>query len=539
MPSVAITTGRIGENAGLFRWIAVALLAASLTALGAPRHAAAGTYTALGCTKDGLAPIPETAIFESTAPGWRADNLCGRDGLRIQGATNPTPAYSSARWVISAPSGLRFKGGYFKGYAEATSQHRPRYLYRVAGTANPTEVGPVTAWQSQPAWHNWLSPNVYDISADQLVIEQRCTAAGGCQDGWFGLLYASDFVFQIEDVAQPAVTELTGSLMEEPAQRGTQLLEVAASDQGSGVRRIELRANGDLIGVKELGCALDGAGNGLRLAPCPATATVDFAVDTADQPFVEGKNALEVCASDYALTGEDPTSFPEESCTSTRVYVDNSCDVSQSADAAEVRFAFGRGSKDRRTVRYGRRARVVGKLTDAAGGPIDGANVCVSERVQAERAPEVDLAAVQTNKRGKAMVELPKGASRRVKLTYWADEEQVEIRTASLKVRARPKLRVLSKRKLSDGGRARFRVKLAGPYRGKRKVAVQALAPAGWLDVPGCTGKTNRRGVFRCSYQFRQQSGDVKYKFRALAPRQPGYPYLQGRTRSMIIVVRH
>ena len=90
----------------------------------------------------------------------------------------------------------------------------------------------------------------------------------------------------------------------------------------------------------------------------------------------------------------------------------------------------------------------------------------------------------------------------------------------------------------SDGARARFRVKLAGPYRGKRKVAVQALAPAGWLDFPGCVGKTNRRGIFRCSYRFREQSGDVKYKFRALAPRQSGYPYLQGRTRSMTIVVR-
>ena len=110
--------------------------------------------------------------------------------------------------------------------------------------------------------------------------------------------------------------------------------------------------------------------------------------------------------------------------------------------------------------------------------------------------------------------------------------------TVGLDVRARPRLRVLSKRKLSDGGKARFRVELAGPYRSKRKVSVQALAPAGWLDFPGCGGKTDRNGVFRCSYRFREQSGSVRYQFRALAPRQAGYPYLQGRSRSERLVVR-
>lgn len=69
------------------------------------------------------------------------------------------------------------------------------------------------------------------------MLEQRCTAGGGCRDGWGGSLYASDFIFQVEDVAQPTVTELSGPLMEGPAQRGTQLLQVAAIDQGGGIRR--------------------------------------------------------------------------------------------------------------------------------------------------------------------------------------------------------------------------------------------------------------------------------------------------------------
>lgn len=519
-------------SAGVFAAASVALVLAS--------GAAAGTYTALACTKGAAAPTLETAAFETTSPaGWRGQNSCGADHLYILPNGTPTPAYSSARWVISAPSGLRFIGGYFWAYAKAgTTEHRPRYLYRVAGSTDLTEVGPIVDSQEQPTWHTWLEPNVDHIAADQLIIEQRCTAASGCGDGWGGAVYAYDFGFRIEDVAQPTVASLAGPLMEGPAQRGTQLLNVAASDQGGGVQRIEVWANGVRIAVREPGCAVDSAGNALRLSPCPAEAAVDFAVDTTKPPFREGKNALEVCVADYARESEDPASFAEESCSPAGAYVDNSCDVSDGPDAADIRFGFGRRGNERRTVRFGTPARVLGKLTDAADEPIEGATICVSSRDRLGAAAAIDIAETQTNRHGKADVKLPDGASRRVKLTYWADEEAVQMQTVGLSVRARPKLRVLSKRHLSDGGKARFRTKLAGPYRGHRKVAIQALAPAGWLDFPGCTGRTNRKGYFRCSYGFREQSGDVKYKFRALVPRQRGYPYLQGRTRSKTVLVR-
>jgi len=527
-----------------FDWVSVGARVAALTiiagALELAPVAGAGTYTAVACTSDGAAPAPETAQFEATsANGWQGINACGTNGLMITPGTIPTPEYSAARWRISAPAGLRFEGGHFLAWAHVpTVEHRPRYLYRVSGTADLTEVGPIVSAQDNPTWHSWLEPNFNGIAADQLVIEQRCTAAGGCRDGWVGSLYARDFTLHIEDVAQPVASALSGPLTEEPAQRGVQLLSVAASDQGGGVRQIELRTNGQRTAVKELGCALDGGGSALRLTPCPPSPAVDFAVDTTQAPFREGKNALEVCVADYAQETETQDSLAEQSCNPARVYVDNSCAISQAPDAADIRFGFDRRGKARRTVRYGSRVPVVSKLTDAADEPIEGATICLSSRDRVRGARAIDMASVQTNKHGKARMRLPKGTSRRVKLTYWADEEEVEMRTARLSVRARPKLQVLSKRKLSDGGTVRFRAKLAGPYRGNRKIAIQALAPAGWLDVPGCTGRTDHKGYLRCAYRFREQSGPVKYKFRALAPRQRGYPYLQGHTRSKKVLVR-
>ncbi len=361
---------------------------------------------------------------------------------------------------------------------------------------------------------------------------EKCIVDSGRppSDAYLDARYLS---FQVEDSVGPSIGALSGALTEGPAQRGTQELAVPAADKGSGIAAVSVRVNGTRYATKDAGCAVAADGRALRLSPCPANPTIGLAVDTAQPPFVEGANNLEVCVSDYAQETEQSSSWAGESCTASAEYVDNSCDVSGAADAGDVHFGLAR-----RTVRFGKRARAVAKLTDADGMPIEGATVCISERDRTGSAPELDVGELQTNELGKASARLPKGASRRVKLTYWRDGENVEIEAAQLNVRARPKLQVLSRHRLTDGRRVRFRVKLAGPYRVGRKVAIQALAPAGWLDFPGCTGKTNDRGVFRCSYRFREQSGNLSYRFRALAPRQAGYPYLQGRTRAQRILVR-
>jgi hypothetical protein len=453
-------------------------------------------------------------------------------GIR-QGVALPD---SFALWRISASPGLRFQGGWFQADPAHVSSYRSIYLYRLEGESEAARPAIISA----AGWYAW--PESGEIAADELVLRTTCINSHSCKadSGRPGdtMTLARSFGFEIEDYSPPAVGNLGGALMEGAAQRSTQILAVPASDRGSGIGRVTLEVNGDRYATEDPGCALAPDGRALRLSPCPASPTSHFAVDTTDPAFSEGRNAIEVCVTDYAEETDDPASFAGESCAPARAFVDNSCDVAQAPDAADVRFAFGKRGKERRTVPYGNRASVIGTLRDAAHEPIEGATVCVSTRDRLGGAAEIDVEEVETNKKGRAKVRLPKGPSRAVKLTYWADEEQVEMRTVDLNVRARPKLKVLSKRKLSDGGKARFRVRLGGPYRGKRKVAVQALAPAGWLDFPGCVGKTNRKGAFRCSYRFREQSGSVKYQFRALAPRQSGYPYLQGRSRSEKVVVR-
>jgi len=520
------------------RGIGATITAALLVTLWSAPSATAGTYVATACVAEAGALMPETASFEGSGFPWMGEPCSSvaspwlKTGVRQGIAGDGT----FSQWRILAPPGLRFRGGWFQADPARLSDYRVRYLYRIQGEPDATRGQHITT----VGWYDWPDSEV--IAADQLVLQTACINASGCfaDSGRPGDTFTlvRSFGFRIQDYSPPAVGELTGPLMEGAAQRSTQILSVAASDQGSGIGRVTLEVNGTRYATADPGCAIGSDRRALRLSPCPTSPTSHFAVDTTSAAFSEGQNSIEVCVTDYAEETDDPASFAGESCAPAGVYVDNSCDVATARDAADVRFAFGKRGKERRTVRFGKRARVVGTLKDAADEPIEGATVCISERDRVGGADEVDIEEVQTNKRGRAKVRLPKGASRAVKLTYWADEEQVEMRTVHLNVRARPKLKVLSKRKLSDGGKARFRVKLAGPYRGKRKVAVQALAPAGWLDFPGCVGKTDPKGVFRCSYRFREQSGSVRYQFRALAPRQRGYPYLQGRSRSEKLVVR-
>ena len=506
--------------------LAVGALVLGSFALTQPAHA--GTYLASFCPP--LNAPPETAVFEANAgyTGLRCSQERFGLGVLVPGGSAAVGTFG--QWRIPTPAGVLFTGGWL--HVERYGTFVTQALYRSVGQSGYSQIEFPTTTD-----YDWPARGTGPIAADEFILRVQCPGPANCANTFAPALSATSMLFYVDDVTSPAIAEITGGLTEGPAQRGTQGLTVSATDEGSGVADVQVDVNGTSYAADGSVCTVTG-GEAHRLVPCPTQRSVDFEIDTTDPAFHEGPNTLEVCALDFATPTSNPANLPEETCETLGVYVDNSCPVSDGPDAAAIRFGFGKAPKQRRTVRYGKQPSVSGTVADAEGEPIEGATVCLSERDRLESAPEVDVATVRTDHNGRAGVPLPKGPSRQLKLTYWADQEEVEIETARLDVRARPRLRVRSGKKLSDGAKARFRIKLAGPYRAKRKVAVQALAPAGWLDFPGCVGKTETDGVYACSYRFREQGGNLKYKFRARVPRQKGYPYLQGRSRSEIVVVR-
>jgi hypothetical protein len=138
------------------------------------------------------------------------------------------------------------------------------------------------------------------------------------------------------------------------------------------------------------------------------------------------------------------------------------------------------------------------------------------------------VAAPITASDGRFRARLPTGPSREVRLAYWRDSRTALERYLRLRVPAHPRLRLRPAHPIRNGSRIRFEVRLPGPANARRRVRIQVRSDGRWLELR--TGLTGARGVYRARYRFRRTIGRRAYAFRALVPKQDGYPYEAGRS---------
>jgi hypothetical protein len=328
----------------------------------------------------------------------------------------------------------------------------------------------------------------------------------------------------LDDGITPTM-ELAGSLLAAGSRRGTQPLTSFVSDLGGGVRRLLLQVNGEPVTAHTVACRLAGA-IALRVRPCPGRAAGRFAVATASAPFRQGPNVVRVCAADYAAT-----TAANRTCARRRVRVDNLCPVSGEPGGKTLRADL-RGGARHLTLPRRRETTVSGRLLSSTGRPIAEARLCVATRTRLPGVPERVLATPTTGPEGRFEAMIPAGPSREVRVAYWPSGATAVERYLDLDVRASPHLRLRPRGSIRNGTRVRFRVRLPGPGRAGRRVAVQVDANRRWLDLRG--GRTGPRGIYRARYRFHATTGRRRYAFRATVPRQRGYPYERGASR-----VRH
>jgi hypothetical protein len=322
---------------------------------------------------------------------------------------------------------------------------------------------------------------------------------------------------RLDDGARPHLTTLGGELLVAGSRRGVEPLTPSATDVGAGVRRFLLQVNGQPVTSHTVPCRLMGP-IAIRLRPCPARAGASFAAATASPPFRQGPNTVRVCAADYAST-----TAANRVCAVRKVRVDNLCPVSSQASGAAL------GAH----LRHARRGTAVaGRLLDASGSGVAGATVCVASRARIPGAAERVVATPLTGRGGRFRVRLSRGPSSQVRVAYWRSDASALERYLSLRVRVRPRLAVRPRRPLRNGQRARFVVRLPGPVNARRHVRIQARSGRRWLELRA--GRTDRRGDYRPRYRFHATTGRRRYAFRAVVPKQGGYPYEAGRSR-----VRH
>lgn len=203
----------------------------------------------------------------------------------------------------------------------------------------------------------------------------------------------------------------------------------------------------------------------------------------------------------------------------------------------EVAFQRADGSTAKRIrAAHGRRATIVGRLTDASGTGIGGARLGAAWRIAGRG--WVARPGVRTGADGRFVYVLPAGPSRDVRFTYFAysDSHAVELSNvvhadvlAPLTIRAdRRHVTGTHVVRLSGhvgGGsipRAGLLVTLEGYQRGW-----------GWRTFR--TVRTDRKGDWSTQYRFRLSAG--RFGFRALVPHQGSFPFVTSRSSGVFVVV--
>lgn len=249
-------------------------------------------------------------------------------------------------------------------------------------------------------------------------------------------------------------------------------------------------------------------------------------------PFHDGANTVAVCASDLATIGN-----PNTTCSPpVTVTVDNSCTESTVPGGEALSAQFAGSSTEAETVAYGTPAEVSGTLRDDAGDPVSGATN-LRQVPDARNRRSAGTGGGGEDRRRRAL------RLRRARRPRPRTDVGLSPRLLPGRPRGRyfanvaPSLKV-NPPKLRNGKRVRLWGELPGPAAGDR-----GGDPAGEhqglqaLDSPSAARPPNDQGAFESAYLFDSTTRRTLYRFRAIVPRQDHYPYVEGGSSAVSVLV--
>ena len=198
-----------------------------------------------------------------------------------------------------------------------------------------------------------------------------------------------------------------------------------------------------------------------------------------------------------------------------------------------VSAAFGGSPAARRTVPYGRRVLLSGRLQDGAGSPLGGRPVRVIEDFAAGSSPS-RTSTVSTDASGAFAFRLPPGPSREVRVAFAGSPTLTRSNSRPLDLRVRSVVRLHASASVAriGGGPLVFSGQVAAapgtiPAAGKSVELQFRVAGLPWSEFR--TVQTDRHGRFRYAYRFSDDdSRGARFQFRAYVSRQDGWPYEPG-----------
>jgi hypothetical protein len=190
-------------------------------------------------------------------------------------------------------------------------------------------------------------------------------------------------------------------------------------------------------------------------------------------------------------------------------------------------------------VRHGVSTPVGGRLIAPGGNPLAGVPIMVASRPDLPGTKFSPVAKLRTSKRGRFSYKLPAGRSRVVRFTYrGARHIRPQQRTVRVRVRAATTIEA-NPANVVNGETVMFRGKIkTGPQPATGKlVELQYFDRGEWRTFRSVHASAES-GRWSFEYRFTGTTGRRTYKFRARLPRESGYGYSAGKSRSVKVVVR-
>jgi hypothetical protein len=532
-----------------------------MLALAVPATASAGSYRVVACATGGV----QWGNSSWTGPavgGIVVDGNCSPAGsligLRIDGGKAVANG-ASAKLTFTSPVGTTISDFVLDRHLQFTSnppldKTRPLYaLYRLGSTVfagagdyhTPTRdrLRASNAWYGYPANNATLSRRTtrlrqmgalagYKNTARTLEIEVGCyrratNCSAPAKARVLHVLYGISVT--VNDARPPVPTIAAEGLLAGGPRAGSDPVVLSATDN-AGIRRVELL---DVTGTPRVVGALAPACNARLAKPCPdlgRTAIAPTSLDAGQRRLVvrtidAGGNAVE--RGPYALNVTTP---------SDRGAVNGSGVI----EPATLTARYPKTGGTHRTVRYGKLVRVRGRLLNAQGGPIAGAQIELRTRNKRPGARKRLRKTVTTAADGTYALATRGKASRRLIVGWKArrnDPTPAATAKLTLRTRAGASLRASTRRPLL-GSRLVLRGRLREPARGVT-VILQGRRPGARRFTTFADTTTGKRGRYKVGYRF-QAAGSRGHRFTFRAKLKPSkrYPFETGYSRRVHVRVR-
>ncbi|MDA0161438.1 hypothetical protein OM076_14265 [Solirubrobacter ginsenosidimutans] len=547
------------------------LALAVLLLLAAPTVADAGVYHVYTCAAGGKV-YANGAWKTADVAGVTEDSSCAGNlialtvpaGARMADNTSSALTFTSPAGTTIADFALTRQIGYTNPIAANTHKY---FLYYslgptiFAGAGNYADATR-NALNAQKQWYGYPEGNVavgkstvalanfpalagYKGTANTLALRVGCFSRGTpCSVDTGGaishILHGSDVT--INDPTAPTVTVEASGLLAGGAASGSDPVTVTASDN-SGIQRVEL------IDVSDPAAPVTVGGEDYTVDRTDASKVCDFS-QPAPCPNLSretvratslpaGQRLLLVRVTDTGGNIVDRGPYAVFAVTPSDRGALNGANAT---DTGSLSVIWTKGLKaNRRTLSYGEKAGIRGRLTNSAGQPIAGARVILLSRDLRQGAAQVERGAFTTDGDGRFNTTVAASASRLLQFAWLSHANDIRFAAngyLTLQARASATLSV-STRRPRVGRTITISGRLKGVSRGGAPVIVQGRAAGSKHYETFADTTASTSGRFKVRYRFRSSgSKGHSFVFRARIRPAAKFPYETGYSQTVTVRVR-